>query len=135
MTDPIEVFAAGASTLLGGFAGSKVGLAVAAALAEVAPPMPEWMQYLLGPFGALVGVLIALRWMTSRLAEAQTAAAEREKAALKREEDMREENKEDRKEAWDAITALQRETNTTTQAAVTVMNEVKNIISKCGGKG
>lgn len=134
MTDPIEFFAAGTSTLLGGFAGSKVALAVADALA-VTEPMPQWMEYLLGPFGALVGVLIALRWMTNRLAEAQKATLEREKAALEREDVMREENKEERKEAWEAIAALQREANTTTQAAVTVMNEVKNIISKCGGKG
>ena len=134
MTDPIEFFAAGTSTLLGGFAGSKVALAVADALA-VTEPMPQWMEYLLGPFGALVGVLIALKWMTNRLAEAQKATLEREKAALEREDVMREENKEERKEAWEAIAALQREANTTTQAAVTVMNEVKNIISKCGGKG
>lgn len=119
MTGNIETVAAGSSTLLGAFAGSKIGLAIQETI-----PMPEWAQLLLGPCGALIGVLVALRWMVQRLAKAERMAAERES-------NMRAENKADRKEAWDAISILQKDSNATTQAAVEVMRDVKSIIEKC----
>ncbi len=49
--------------------------------------MPIWMQYLLGPLGALVGLIIALIWMNKRLdrAELKNDARESERDTDRKE--------------------------------------------------
>lgn len=43
--------------------GSKVGNYLSAA----APGIPDWVSPLLGPMGALIGTLLAIRWLLTRL--------------------------------------------------------------------
>lgn len=46
---------------------------------QVAPSeLPPWMQWLLGPLGALVGMLFAIWWLSQRLNKAEVKADARE---------------------------------------------------------
>jgi hypothetical protein len=114
MQPHIETFAAAGSTLLSAVAGSKVGLMIANTT-----PMPEWMQWLLGPFGALVGVLMALVWMGKRLNLAED-----------REEERRKEREVERSKNQDTIISLLKDSNQVTTTAVEVMRDVKRTLEK-----
>ena len=118
MHQHIDTFAAAGSTLLTAIAGSKVGLMIANAT-----QMPEWMQWLLGPFGALIGVLLALVWMSKRLNTAED-----------REEERRKEREAERKNNQDILIALVRDSNQVTTTAVEVMRDVKDTLEGCPGK-
>jgi len=120
MTYYIETFAAGASTLLAGIAGSKIGLVIADAAQS---SMPPWMAWALGPFGALIGVLLALVWMAKRLTSAEV-----------REEERRKEREADRKLTQETLISLVRDTNTVTTSAVEVMRAVNKTIEGCPGR-
>jgi hypothetical protein len=52
----------GATVMLSGIAGGKLASITAESL-----QMPEWMQILTGPLGALGAALFALRWLVQRL--------------------------------------------------------------------
>ena len=41
-------------------------------------PLPEWVQPLLGPVGALLGTLVAIRWLLTRLDKAETKSEVRD---------------------------------------------------------
>ena len=41
-------------------------------------PMPEWIGHLLGPIGALIGTLLAIRWLLDRLDKAEGKAEQRD---------------------------------------------------------
>ena len=120
MTPHIETFAAAVSTMLAAIAGSKVGILIAN-IAQGA--MPEWMSWALGPFGALIGVLIALRWMAVRLATSEA-----------REEQRRQERDADRKATQETLIALVKDTNTVTTSAVEVMRAVNSTLEGCHKK-
>jgi hypothetical protein len=117
MQQQIETFAAAGSTLLSAIAGSKLGLMIANAM-----PMPEWMQWLLGPFGALIGVLLALVWMSKRL-----------NAAEDREETRRKEREAERTNNQDILIALVKDSNQVTTTATEVMRDVRETLSGCPG--
>ena len=119
MTPHIETFAAGFSTILAGIAGSKLGTILANAMAG---NMPEWMQWLLGPFGALIGVLLALVWMTKRLSASEA-----------REEERRKEREADRRATQETLITLVRDTNSVATAATEIMRDVRKTIEKCPG--
>lgn len=112
----IETFAATASALIGGVAGSKFGHLIA----NAAPAMPGWMSWALGPFGALVGVILALVWLAKRL-----------DASEMREETRRLEREADRKATQEIMIALIKDTNAITGSAVHVMREVKEALEGC----
>lgn len=61
--------------ILAAFAGGKIGLFIA----ETVPQMPPWMTYTLGPFGALIAVVIGLVWVSKRLNKADEREDERRK--------------------------------------------------------
>ena len=113
MSHPIEVFAASTSILLGWIAGIKVGDVVAQA-----SHAPDWTSTLLGPMGALVGVLVALKWMAGRLARAE-----------EREELRRAERAAESKAERETLIALIRDMNSVTAAATAVMQDVKTLIT------
>ena len=48
-------------------------------LAEIDPSMPDWIKLLLGPMGALIGLIVALWWMVQRLNKAEKRFEERDK--------------------------------------------------------
>ena len=85
-------------------------------------PMPEWMQWLLGPFGALIGVLLALVWMSKRL-----------NAAEDREEERRKERELERKNNQETIISLLKDSNQVTTTATEVMRDVRNTLEGCPG--
>jgi hypothetical protein len=117
MQPHIETFAAAGSTLLSAVAGSKLGLMIANTT-----PMPEWMQWLLGPFGALIGVLLALLWMSKRLNIAEV-----------REEERRKEREAERAKNQETIITLLKDSNHITVTAVEVMRDVKSTLEGCPG--
>lgn len=51
------------ATILGSKAANFIG--------QMAPGMPEWAHMLLGPLGALVGLLFAVVWLAKRLKEVE----------------------------------------------------------------
>lgn len=120
MSPHIETFAAAVSTMLAAIAGSKVGILIANVANSA---MPEWMQWALGPFGALIGVVIALRWMAVRLATSEA-----------REEHRKQERDADRKSMQETLIALVKETNSVTTSAVEVMRAVNTTLEGCHKK-
>jgi hypothetical protein len=76
MTTQIDTIAAGFSAIFATAFGSRA-LPVLADTAEL--PMPDWLRMLLGPLGALVGLIIALWWMAQRLNRAEGRFEERDK--------------------------------------------------------
>ena len=53
--------------------GSKIGSYIA-----TTTPLPEWIAPLLGPVGALIGTLLAIKWLLTRLDKAETKAEQRD---------------------------------------------------------
>lgn len=76
MTDQLSTVAAGVSAI----ASSILGAKVLPLLAQIpnAPPMPQWMTWLLGPLGALIGMIFAVWWLAGRLNRAEAKADKRE---------------------------------------------------------
>ena len=75
MTDQLSTTAAGVSAIASSILGSKV-LPLLGQVANV--PMPEWMTWLLGPLGALIGMIFAVWWLAGRLNRAELKADQRE---------------------------------------------------------
>ena len=86
-------------------------------------PMPDWMTWLVGPLGALVGLVIALKWMSARLDRTEAKAEAKELEAKKKEAERDKESKEERDKL---IIALERST--------VAMDGVKSVIATCHGK-
>ena len=53
--------------------GSKIGNYIA-----TTTPLPEWIAPLLGPVGALIGTLLAIKWLLTRLDKAENKAEQRD---------------------------------------------------------
>ncbi len=53
--------------------GSKIGTYIAQTT-----PLPDWLGPLLGPIGALVGTLLAIKWLLARLDKAENKAEARD---------------------------------------------------------
>ena len=118
MTPATEIFATGASSMLGWVLGSKTATMIATSVVA----LPEWTTWMLGPFGSLIGVLVALKWMVGRLSKAED-----------REEDRRKEREIERKSNQEVLIALVRDSNTVTTSAVEVLREVKLTVEGCPG--
>jgi hypothetical protein len=87
MTTHLETITAAVSTLTSAFLGSKLFvLATEMASSSQAGPMPEWLGWLIGPLGALVGMVAAITWLTRRLNRAEEREEERRK---EREESLK----------------------------------------------
>lgn len=108
MTSQVESAVAGISALSASLFGAKI----LPYIAETNPSkMPDWMEYLLGPLGALVGMVVAVCWLTRRLDKAEVKADAREAARDK--------------ETTLLITVV------TENSAV--IREVREVIGKCKG--
>jgi hypothetical protein len=109
----IETAASGFIAVSASLLGSKT----TRMLADVTnAPMPDWMTWLVGPLGALVGLVIALKWMSARLDRTEAKSEAKELARDKESKDER-----DR-----LIIALERST--------VAMDGVKSVIETCHGK-
>lgn len=87
MTPHLETIAAAVSTLTSAFLGSKLFVfATEVASSGQSGPMPEWMSWLVGPLGALVGMVAAIVWLSKRLNKAEEREEERRK---EREESLK----------------------------------------------
>ncbi len=75
MTPQFEAIAATLVAAAGTFLGSKVLPLIANAAAT---EMPEWMKWLLGPLGALIGMIVAVWWLSARLNKAEAKADKRD---------------------------------------------------------
>jgi hypothetical protein len=62
-----------ATVMLSGVAGGKLASITAESL-----QMPEWMQILTGPLGALGAALFALRWLVARLDKSESKFEQRD---------------------------------------------------------
>lgn len=87
MTHHLDAALAAIASVGSALFGSQVAKSIGRAVAETAPvQMPEWMQWAIGPAGALVGLVCALRWMTARLNKAEQKMEAREQ---ERDDDKR----------------------------------------------
>lgn len=62
-----------ATVIVSGLAGGKLATVVSESL-----QMPEWLQILTGPLGALGAALFAVRWLVVRLDKSETKFAARD---------------------------------------------------------
>ena len=62
-----------ATVMLSGVAGGKLATVITESL-----QMPEWLQILTGPIGALGAALFALRWLVARLDKAESKFEQRD---------------------------------------------------------
>ena len=62
-----------ATVMLSGVAGGKLATVITESL-----QMPEWLQILTGPLGALGAALFALRWLVARLDKAESKFEQRD---------------------------------------------------------
>ena len=62
-----------ATVIVSGLAGGKIATVVSESL-----QMPEWLQILTGPLGALGAALFAVRWLVGRLDKSETKFAARD---------------------------------------------------------
>jgi hypothetical protein len=100
---------------------SAVGAKSARLVAEVtSAPMPEWMTWLVGPIGALAGLVLALIWMNKRLDRTEAKAEAKETARDAR----------DREERDRLIVALEQSTVAHHQV-VGVLESVQEVIGSC----
>ena len=75
MTSQIDTVAAGLATSVSAFLGAQV----LPLIADASPTdLPQWMQWLLGPLGALAGMIVAIWWLSQRLNQAEKKADNRE---------------------------------------------------------
>jgi hypothetical protein len=117
MTTQLETVVTGFTVVAASAFGSKF----ACFTAEVtSAPMPEWMTWLVGPLGALAGLIIALMWMNKRLDRTESKAEAKETA---RDAQLREER--DR-----LIVALEQST-VAHHDVKEVMEGVKAVIGNC----
>lgn len=65
MTNHLESIAGFTSTVVSAI----FGAITLPSLAQIASndSMPDWAKWVLGPLGALVGMIVAIRWLTDRL--------------------------------------------------------------------
>lgn len=84
MTPHIESIAGFTATVFSAIAGAVTVPSVA----EIATneTLPDWAKWMLGPLGALVGMIVAIKWLTNRLDKAELAAAVDRATAVAREE-------------------------------------------------
>lgn len=75
MNDQLFTTAAGVSTIASSVFGAKILPLIANA---TSPEMPQWMGWLLGPLGALIGMIFAVWWLAGRLNKAEEKADKRE---------------------------------------------------------
>lgn len=70
MTNHLEAVAGFISTITAAI----FGAVTIPSLAEIASSdgLPDWAKWMLGPLGALIGMIIAIRWLTTRLDKAET---------------------------------------------------------------
>lgn len=120
MTDIIEG-ARGALTLVGGgVLGSQLANSTSNLIAEtMSEPLPPWIQWLVGPLGALIGLSFALKWIADKLAKAE--------AKIDKREDERD---EDRKKLIEVLS----ENSTVIREVKEVCREVTGAISNCSKK-
>ena len=72
MTSTIDVTLSGIAAITAGIFGSRLMVATTEVVSEVAnSPAPPWINALMGPFGALVGLGLGLVWMNKRLNRAE----------------------------------------------------------------
>lgn len=79
MTALLETSTIVISATISAFLGSKMFRAGSTMVADIAQvPLPDWVQWVVGPAGALVGLILALRWLANRLNKAEEKIDRRE---------------------------------------------------------
>ena len=73
MSAPHTIASAAVVPLVATF-GGKLG----AYVSTVTPGLPEWVAPLLGPAGALIGTLLAIRWLLARLGKVESKIEKRD---------------------------------------------------------
>jgi hypothetical protein len=120
-------------TLLGAFAvivGPIVGTRMAMGAVQAVPiEIPSGMAQLIGPMGALVGLVIALKWMTGRLNKSEDKYEARQMIIEKRDESKQVERDSQMK----AIVALATETKDVIWQNSKAIEEFKVIVNGCPG--
>jgi hypothetical protein len=77
MNSYLNTIAGMVSTVASSLLGSKLFIFIGE-VATVEEVLPSWIKYILGPLGALVGMIIAIKWLTSRLDKAEQKIEKRE---------------------------------------------------------
>lgn len=75
ITPQLETMIAGATTMLVGMAGTRVGQTLGDAVPD---SLPSWLQTISGPLGGLACMGIAIWWLSQRLNKAELKAEKRE---------------------------------------------------------
>ena len=101
-----------ATVPLSALLGSKMG----AYLSTAATGLPEWITPLLGPAGALVGTLLAIKWLLARLDRVEAKAEARD---AERDANMK------------LITTIAVQNQNVIEQNSETLQEVKAIIQKC----
>lgn len=79
MTHDLQVLQGMISCIIGSIIGNQVFVKIGIVVANVTQEaMPIWMTYIMGPFGALVGLVIALIWFNKRLEKTEAKLDKRE---------------------------------------------------------
>ena len=79
-------------------------------------PLPDWLSPLLGPIGALVGTLLAIRWLLARLDKAETKAEARD---------------DERAKNFAILATMTTQNQAVIEQNSEVLAEVKTAIAKC----
>lgn len=91
--------------------GSKIG----SYIAQTAT-LPDWAGPLLGPIGALVGTLLAIKWLLARLDKAENKAEQRD---IERDKNLA------------MIATMTAQNQAVIEQNSEVLSDVKNAIAKC----
>lgn len=87
MTPTIDYTLSGIAAIVAGIFGSRLMVAATDTVSEVVnAAAPPWMNALMGPFGALVGLGLGLVWMNKRLNRAEE---KNDKRDAERDEDRK----------------------------------------------
>lgn len=113
MTHQLESIAGFVSTIVAAI----FGAVTLPSMAELATneQIPDWTKWLLGPLGALIGMIIAIKWLTARLNKAE-----------EREESRR----EDREKSMEKLVELAVRSNLAIEQNSEVLKSVRKALEK-----
>jgi ABC-type enterochelin transport system ATPase subunit len=104
-----------AAVPLSALLGSKMGIY----LSTASPSLPDWLTPLLGPAGALIGTLLAIRWLLARLDRVEAKA---EKRDAERDANMT------------LICTIAVQNQEVIEQNSSTLQDVKAVIQKCSGR-
>jgi hypothetical protein len=121
-------------TLIGAFCaivGPILGSRIAVSMAEATPiEIPTGIAQLIGPTGALIGLIIALKWMTGRLNKSEDKYEARQKVI----EDRDEKRQKERDAMMHTLTELNIQTRDVIYQNSKAIEMFQGVIKDCPGK-